>query len=117
MEMVLNNGFCEFSQAELESISAGGWIAGIGATGAVHGASFKDVRTGIRAQIQHLKAYASTSPLNNACVDPRFNLVTRNTAPYVEWLGIKENPNGYGWATAKNYGYDIVGMVKVLLSK
>lgn len=92
-------------------------FAGIGATGAVHGASFKDVRTGIRAQIQHLKAYASTSPLNNTCVDPRFNLVTRNTAPYVEWLGIQENPNGYGWASAKNYGYDIVGMVKVLLSK
>lgn len=92
-------------------------FAGIGATGAVHGAKFKDVRTGIRAQIQHLKAYASTSPLNNACVDPRFNLVTRNTAPYVEWLGKQENPNGYGWATAKNYGYDIVGMVKVLLSK
>ena len=92
-------------------------FAGIGATGAVHGASFKDVRTGIRAQIQHLKAYASTSPLNNRCVDPRFNLVTRNSAPYVEWLGIQENPNGYGWATAKNYGYDIVGMVKVLLSK
>lgn len=92
-------------------------FAGIGATGAVHGASFKDVRTGIRAQIQHLKAYASTIPLNNRCVDPRFNLVTRNTAPYVEWLGIQENPNGYGWATAKNYGYDIVGMVKVLLSK
>lgn len=92
-------------------------FAGIGATGGVHGAKFKNVRTGIRAQIQHLKAYASTSPLNNACVDPRFNLVTRNTAPYVEWLGIKENPNGHGWASAKNYGYDIVGMVKVLLSK
>lgn len=92
-------------------------FAGIGATGAVHGAKFKDVRTGIRAQIQHLKAYASTSPLNNGCVDPRFNLVTRNSAPYVEWLGIQENPNGYGWASAKNYGYDIVGMVKVLLSK
>ena len=92
-------------------------FAGIGATGGVHGAKFKNVRTGIRAQIQHLKAYASTSPLKNACVDPRFNYVTRNTAPYVEWLGIKENPNGHGWATAKNYGYDIVGMVKVLLSK
>lgn len=92
-------------------------FAGIGATGGVHGAKFKNVRTGIRAQIQHLKAYASTSPLKNACVDPRFNYVTRNTAPYVEWLGIKENPNGYGWASAKNYGYDIVGMVKVLLSK
>lgn len=92
-------------------------FAGIGATGGVHGAKFKNVRTGIRAQIQHLKAYASTSPLKNACVDPRFNYVTRNTAPYVEWLGKQENPNGYGWATAKNYGYDIVGMVKVLLSK
>lgn len=92
-------------------------FAGIGATGGVHGAKFKNVRTGIRAQIQHLKAYASTSPLKNACVDPRFNYVTRNTAPYVEWLGIKENPNGHGWASAKNYGYDIVGMVKVLLSK
>lgn len=32
MEMVLNNGFCEFSQDELESISAGSWIAGFGAT-------------------------------------------------------------------------------------
>ena len=92
-------------------------FAGIGATGGVHGAKFKNVRTGIRAQIQHLKAYASTSPLKNACVDPRFNYVTRNTAPYVEWLGIQENPNGHGWASAKNYGYDIVGMVKVLLSK
>lgn len=92
-------------------------FAGIGATGGVHGAKFKNVRTGIRAQVQHLKAYASTSPLKNACVDPRFNYVSRNTAPYVEWLGKQENPNGYGWATAKNYGYDIVGMVKVLLSK
>lgn len=91
--------------------------AGIGATGAVHGAEFKDVRTGIRAQIQHLKAYASNSKLVNDCVDPRFNLVKRNSAEYVEWLGIQENPNGLGWASAKNYGYSIVQMVNVLLSK
>ena len=91
--------------------------AGIGATGAVHGAAFEDVRTGIRAQIQHLKAYASNSKLVNDCVDPRFNLVKRNSAEYVEWLGIQENPNGLGWASAKNYGYSIVKMVNVLLSK
>lgn len=91
--------------------------AGIGATGAVHGAAFEDVRTGIRAQIQHLKAYASNSKLVNDCVDPRFNLVKRNSAEYVEWLGIQENPNGLGWASAKNYGYSIVQMVNVLLSK
>lgn len=70
-------------------------------------ATFSSVREGIRAQVQHLKAYASTAPLNNACVDPRFGLVKRGTAPYVEWLGIQENPYGKGWATAKNYGYSI----------
>lgn len=92
-------------------------FAGIGATGAVHGASFSNVRMGIRAQIQHLKAYGSVSPLTNPCVDPRFNLVKRGSAQYVEWLGIKENPNGYGWATSKSYGHDIVNMVNVLLKK
>lgn len=92
-------------------------FAGIGATGAVHGASFENVRMGIRAQIQHLKAYASLDGLINPCVDPRFNLVKRGSAQYVEWLGTKENPNGYGWATSKNYGDDIVDMVKVLLTK
>ena len=92
-------------------------FAGIGATGAVHGASFSNVRMGIRAQIQHLKAYGSISPLTNPCVDPRFNLVKRGSAQYVEWLGIKENPNGYGWATSKSYGHDIVSMVNSLLRK
>ena len=74
-------------------------FAGIGAVDhdpAGSSAWFPDVRTGVRAQIQHLKAYASTDDLNNTCVDPRFNLVTRGCAPYVEWLGTKENPNGYG---------------------
>ena len=92
-------------------------FAGIGATGAVHGASFSNVRMGIRAQIQHLKAYGSLDGLTNPCVDPRFNLVKRGSAQYVEWLGIKENPNGYGWATSKSYGHDIVSMVNVLLRK
>ena len=92
-------------------------FAGIGATGAVHGASFSNVRMGIRAQIQHLKAYGSLDGLTNQCVDPRFNLVKRGSAQYVEWLGIKENPNGYGWATSKSYGHDIVSMVNTLLKK
>jgi N-acetylmuramoyl-L-alanine amidase len=92
-------------------------FAGIGATGAVHGASFSNVRMGVRAQIQHLKAYGSISPLTKPCVDPRFNLVKRGSAQYVEWLGIKENPNGYGWATSKSYGHDIVSMVNSLLKK
>lgn len=82
-------------------------FAGIGATGAVSGASFPNVRTGIRAQVQHLKAYASKETLKKSCVDPRFSYVTRGSAVYVEWLGIHENPKGNGWASDHNYGYSI----------
>ena len=83
-------------------------FAGLGATGGGNpGNTFSSVREGVRAQIQHLKAYASTEPLKNPCVDNRFSYVTRGTAPCVEWLGIQENPYGKGWATAKNYGYSI----------
>ena len=87
-------------------------FAGLGATdGGAAGASFSDVRTGVRAQVQHMKAYATTSALKNSCVDPRFNLVTRGSAQYVEILGQQENPNGYGWATGANYGLNIKGMI------
>lgn len=92
-------------------------FAGIGATGSVHGASFENVRMGIRAHVQHLKAYGSLDKLINQCVDPRFNLVSRGSAKYVEWLGKKENPTGAGWATSKNYGHDLVNMINVLLNK
>lgn len=92
-------------------------FAGIGAIGSVHGATFENVRMGIRAQVQHLKAYGSLDKLINQCVDPRFNLVSRGSAKYVEWLGKKENPTGSGWATSKNYGHDIVNMINVLLNK
>ena len=92
-------------------------FAGLGATGnGVAGNSFASVREGIRAQIQHLKAYATTDNLINACVDNRFGYVKRGSAPYVEWLGKKENPTGDGWATGANYGTDIVSRMKVLLN-
>lgn len=87
-------------------------FAGLGTTGGgVPGNSYPDVRTGIRAQIQHLKAYASTEPLNQACVDERYEYVLKGCAPYVEWLGQKENPAGTGWATAEKYGDSIVSMI------
>ena len=90
-------------------------FAGIGALdGGVQGATFETVREGVRAQIQHLKAYANEKSLNNTQVDPRFHLVKRGSAKYVEWLGQKENPNGYGWATAEDYGYKILRLIKEL---
>lgn len=87
-------------------------FAGIGTTGGGEpGNSFSDVRTGVRAQIQHLKAYATEEALNESCVDERYEYVKKGSAPYVEWLGQQENPTGAGWATGENYGYDIVEMI------
>ena len=88
-------------------------FAGMGATGnSVSGESFKDVREGVRAQIQHLKAYGSTKSLNQTCVDNRFKYVERGSAIYVEWLSIPNNPKKKGWAAAKGYGVDIVKMIQ-----
>ena len=84
-------------------------FCGLGATGGgAAGQVFGSVRLGVRAQVQHLKAYASQEDLKNAVVDPRFQYVTRGCATFVEYLGIQENPWGKGWATAQNYGYSIV---------
>ena len=92
-------------------------FAGLGATGGgVPGLSFADVRTGIRAQVQHLKAYASRDNLVQTCVDPRFTYVTRYSSPFVEWLGIPDNPFGGGWAAGKNYGSSLIGMITTLKS-
>ena len=91
-------------------------FAGLGTTGrGVPGNSYPDVRTGIRAQIQHLKAYATEDALVQACVDDRYEYVKKGSAPYVEWLGQKENPEGAGWATAENYGYSIVDMINKIV--
>ena len=91
-------------------------FAGIGAVGGgAQGASFPDVRTGIRAQVQHLRAYAdpnvTTASLANPVVDPRFTYVRKGAAPVVEYLGIQENPNRTGWAAARGYGGDLVSMM------
>ena len=87
-------------------------FGGLGATGGgASGATFENVRTGIRAQAQHLKAYASHDALNNPCVDPRFDYVERGCAPYVEWLGAQENPSGQGWASSSGYGYLIANII------
>ena len=85
-------------------------FAGIGTTGGgVKGAKFPDVRTGVRAQIQHLKAYASKGALKQECVDPRFNLVTRGTAPTIDALEGK-------WATGKGYGKKVTTIYSKILA-
>lgn len=79
------------------------------------GNSFDTAQMGIRAQVQHLKAYACTEGLLNQKVDPRFKYVARGSAPYVEWLGIQENPQGKGWAAGVGYGGKILAILKGII--
>lgn len=87
-------------------------FCGMGVTSnGMKGNSFDTPQLGIRAQIQHLKAYANSNPLVNGCIDPRFKYVSRGSAEFVEWLGIQENPQGKGWAAGAKYGEKILNIL------
>ena len=113
-QMLLETGYLKYGG--LVSIEDKNF-AGMGATDSAaerNVAKFKTVREGVRAQVQHLKAYASTQPLKNAVVDPRFNLVTRGSAQYVEYLSIPNNPNKKGWASDKDYAVKIKSIIAAI---
>lgn len=94
-------------------------FAGIGALEANPGAAvFPDARTGVRAQVQHLRAYAdpmattcAMPPLRNPCVDPRFHLVVpKGRAPTWDQLG------SGNWASAPGYGARILALYNEALA-
>jgi hypothetical protein len=108
MQSVVETGWFRFSGS---IPAASNNFAGIGATDTNPApAVFADARTGVRAQIQHLRAYADPAalactvpPLHNACVDPRFDLVVpKGKAPTWNQMG-----NG-NWATASTYASSIL---------
>ena len=83
-------------------------FCGLGAVdGGAKGAHFKTAREGVRAHIQHLKAYGSHAPLSNRCIDPRFMLVKRGTGPTVASLAGR-------WASDKKYGHKLSYMLRRL---
>ena len=104
-QMCLETGFLQFDgDVKPEQNNFGG----IGAIGnGIRGDSFSDRRIGVRAQIQHLKAYATTKPLVQPLVDPRFHLVKRGTAPLLSQLSGK-------WAEDLNYDKKIMAILRRL---
>lgn len=83
-------------------------FAGLGTVGGgSESASFESARIGVRAHIQHLKAYASSDALVQEVVDPRFRFVTRGVAPSVEQLSGR-------WSADSDYGTRILAIVKQL---
>jgi hypothetical protein len=94
-------------------------FAGIGATDSGGApAAFPNARTGVRAQIQHLRAYADPTattctapPLRFSCVDPRFHLVSpKGKAPTWNQMG-----NG-NWASSTTYASKILQLYREMLT-
>ena len=116
VQSVLETGWFRFGGAVPASYNN---FSGLGATDAGGApASFADARTGVRAQIQHLRAYADSTattctvgPLHNACVDPRFHLVSpKGKAPTWNQMG-----NG-NWATSTTYASRILQLYSEMLT-
>lgn len=75
--------------------------------GGAAGATFPSARVGVRAHIQHLKAYASFEPIVQEIVDPRFRFVTRGIAPLIQQLSGRMSAD-------MRYGDRLLAMVRRL---
>ena len=83
-------------------------FAGLGTVGvSAEVATFSSVRMGVRAHIQHLKAYASREPLVQVKVDPRFDLISRGIAPSLDRLSGR-------WSKDLDYGNRICTLIQRL---
>jgi hypothetical protein len=75
--------------------------------------SFPTVEEGIRAHVQHLKAYASPNPLASPCVDPRRDFVKKS--PHFGKLKTVHDLAGT-WAMDKNYGKKLEKLIQQLIN-
>ncbi len=80
-------------------------FCGLGSFDSKQGASFPTIREGVRAHVQHLKAYATADELNGELIDPRFHLVTRGSATDVMALAGR-------WAEDPKYGIKLTSLLK-----
>lgn len=102
-QMLLETNFLRFNgQVRKEQYN----FAGIGVINDVNqGNWFSTELIGVRAHIQHLKGYATTSPLRGAIVDPRYPVLDKlgllGSSPLVSNLTGR-------WATDPNYSRNIL---------
>jgi hypothetical protein len=83
-QMCLETGFLRFGGLVTADMNN---FCGLGSIGPGQaGEQFPNTRTGVRAHIQHLKAYASETPLKQDLVDPRYRYVRRGSVPALKGL-------------------------------
>ena len=107
-QMCVETNFLRFGGEVDRNQNNFGGLGSVG--GAQTTASFPSARIGVRAHIQHLKAYASREPVVQEIVDPRFRFVTRGVAPLVSQLGGR-------WSADLQYGDRILAQVRLLYEK
>jgi hypothetical protein len=106
-QMCLETGFLRYGGLVKPEMNN---FCGLGALNADHpGESFPSPRIGVRAHIQHLKAYASDEGLNQELVDPRYRWVRYGSSPTVEKL------TGT-WAADREYGTKLRSILERLRS-
>ncbi len=104
-QMCLETNYLRFGGTLKATQNNFGALGDVG--GGAEGAVFPNARIGVRAQVQHLKAYASTEPVVQEIVDPRFRFVTRGIAPLLSQLGGR-------WEADLQYGDRILAIVRQL---
>ena len=104
-QMCLETNFLQFGGTLKPEQNNFGGLGSLG--GASESASFPTIQIGVRAHIQHLKAYASYEPLVQDIVDPRFEFVTRGIAPFVQQLSGR-------WSDDSTYGDQILALLRRL---
>ena len=105
-QMCLETGFLSFGGLVTEDMNN---FCGLGSIGpGQKGNSFPDERTGVRAHIQHLKAYGSTENLSLELIDPRYKyVIPKGKAPTIQGLAGT-------WASDREYGSKLEGLLKRL---
>lgn len=104
-QMCLETNFLQFGGIVKPEQNNFGGLGSLG--GASESASFPTIEIGVRAHIQHLKAYGSYEPLVQDIVDPRFEFVTRGIAPFVQQLSGR-------WSDDSTYGDQILALLRRL---
>jgi flagellum-specific peptidoglycan hydrolase FlgJ len=83
-QMCLETGFLRFGGLVTFDMNN---FCGLGSTGpGVPGERFPSPQIGVRAQIQHLKGYATEVPPSQELVDPRYKYVRYGSAPTIKGL-------------------------------
>ena len=104
-QMCLETGFLRYGNLVTPDMNN---FCGLGAIGPGQtGERFPDPRTGVRAHIQHLKAYATEEPLEQELVDPRYFYVRLGSSPAIKGLSGT-------WAADRSYASKISDIIERL---